>query len=276
MIRNLICRASVKVLLALTPLAIGGCGSGDQGGEKVANTGTLSMPLVTSANGHTYRLTAQIEISGPTFQFLNTGDETVLTTELQTGNYSAILFGFQLQRLDDLGVYAPVTATLLSDGFQSFQIYNQADTTVSFQFQTDGAIVTTGTGKLHIDVGVTEKAPICTILGSGCPDGSWCAPPGLTGAALACLPSGGAPIGGACTSPSACQSNASCYDFGSGPVCAALCSSAEFGAACTHGGTCTAAAADYGVCVPDGAIPPGGGEGGANAGGGAAAGAAGE
>lgn len=266
MIRSAFLRLSVPVLLTIAPLLITGC-SGDQGsGEEVSHTGSLSMPLVTTANGHTYRLTAGIEIFsfGPPFfnTILESRDETVLTTKLPAGNYQADLFNFTLERLDDSGTYVPVTATLLTSPFQPFTIYNQTDTTISFQFQTDGAIVTVGAGKLNVDIGVTETQPVCTILGSDCPDKLWCAPPELTGQPLACVLAGSASLGQPCLSPTDCTANASCYNFGSGAVCTGLCGPTEFGAPCAGGGTCTRAGSAYGVCVPGGGTLPGGGSGG--------------
>ena len=259
---------SAGFLLALSPLTFvaTGCASAPERGsaEHVA-TGTLNLPLVTTVSGHTYRLTGYIYYNGAAFGQLFLGDETELSATLPTGNYSAYLEYYSLERLDDQGNYVPVQATLVSSNFQSFTIYNLASTTISFQFQTDGLIVTVGSGNLHVAVDVTEVPPTCTILGSDCASGLWCAPPELTGEPLACIGAGSTATGAACKSPADCVANTSCFDLGAGPVCADLCAPAAFGAACSGGGTCTKAGTDYGICVPEGGTFPGGGNGEAGA-----------
>jgi hypothetical protein len=226
------------------------------------------MPLTTSAGGHLYRLDAYVQLYGPTYLTIQTSDyDSVVSVPLQTGDYTAYLYSYSLSRDDGTGNFLPVSATLVSNYAQQFTIYNQATSTISYQFETDGQIVTVGTGQLDVKFGVTETAPACTVLGSDCGDGAWCAPPELTGQPLSCLLAGATPLGQSCASPTECVANASCFDFGTGqgPVCAALCTAAEFGATCDGGGTCTKAGTAYGVCVGGGSLPNG--SGGAGSGG---------
>lgn len=265
MIRSRLLGLSVELLVALAPvplIATGCAGAHDGGGQESSQVGTLSVPLVTNSNGHTYRLTGYITYYGTQFGQIFLGDETELRVTLPTGDYTAYLNYYQLERLDDSGNYVPVVANLVSSYYEPFTIYNHTTSTISFQFETDGVIVTVGAGNLNVDIDVTELPPACTILGSDCPQGSWCAPPELTGQSLACVPAGSLGAGEACNSPTDCVANTSCFDFGNGAVCTALCDASAFGAACAGGGTCTADGSSYGICVPDGAMPPG--EGGAS------------
>jgi hypothetical protein len=254
-------------VFAAVPLVATGCASDHHGSEGASQTGTLSVPLVTTTNGHTYRLSGYIYYYGTQYGSIYMGDETELTVNLPTGDYTAYLSYYTLERLDDSGNYQPVSGTLVSSYYQQFSIYNRTTTTISFQFETDGTIVTVGAGNLDVNIGVTEVAPVCTVFGSDCPDGTWCPPAELTGLPLACVASGSMPAGYPCNSPSDCAANTSCFDFGTGSVCAALCDATAFETACPGGGTCTEDAKTYGVCVPDGAtLPGGGGEGGMTSG----------
>jgi hypothetical protein len=250
--------------LGIAPLGMSGCSSDTPPHEEaIASTGTLSLPLVTTTNGHTYRLTGTLYVSGPVFNVFDLGSDE-LTTNVPTGEYYVYLISYALQQLDEAGIYQPIQANLLSSYYQQVTIYNQTTTTVTYEFETDGVIVKVGAGNLAVDVKVTERAPVCTILGNDCGEGSWCAPPELTGQPLACVGAGTAAPGEACDSPRDCGANSSCYDFGGGSECAALCGADAFDTACPGGGTCTASGATYGVCIPASA----GGEGGAGGAGG--------
>jgi hypothetical protein len=225
----------------------------------VSTLGELSMPLVTTTNGHTYRLSGSFYVSGPTTQFFAMGDETEIHATLRTGAYWSTLYNYTLSRLDENGVYQPVQAQLTSNA-QNFTIFNNTTTTLSWEFGTDGVIIRVGNGNLEVNVDVTETPPVCTVFGTDCPDGSWCAPADLTASALACISAGTAGLGEPCAGPASCVANASCYDFGGGPRCAALCAPELFGLACPSGGTCAQDGQTYGVCTPT----SGGGEGGAS------------
>jgi uncharacterized membrane protein YgcG len=273
MIRSVISRVSLSVcVLAAAPLIVVACSS-DASPVESTTTGTLNLPLVTSAGGNIYRLDAIIYIYGPTYTQLYTSDdpnETTLSTVLQTGSYTAYLNNYQLLKRNEAGQFVPVSATLVSNYYAYFSIFDRTTTTISFQFETDGVIVQVGAGNLNVEVGVTETPPICNVLGDGCSDGLWCAPPELTGSPLACVTAGSVAAGEACSGPTDCVANASCFDFGGGPYCAELCLKPQFGKACASGGTCVEAGSEYGICVPENGTLPGvggGSNGGGNSGG---------
>jgi hypothetical protein len=245
-------RSLFAVCVAISTPFLGACGNAPVDGEEAVQSGVVSLPLVTEANGHRYRVRqAFIQISGPTFTTLFSTDdpnETALSATLQTGSYSAYLYNWTLERDDGTGQFQPVVATLVSSPFVSFGIENGTTTTVTYVFQTDGVIVTVGSGGLKVRVAVNEIAAACTPFGTDCPSGAWCPPTGLTAAARACVAEGSVIVGQPCGAPAECVANASCFDLGDGPVCAALCPSSAFGLACESGGTCQAAGVDYGVC----------------------------
>lgn len=225
--------------------------SSDSHAEEPAATGTFNMPLLATAGAHTYHLQGAMYLNGPTFLYLDlSSNESVLTTTLPTGNYSAYLYSWSLTRDDGNGNFVPVSATLVSSNGAAFSIYNQTTTTVSFQFETDGQIVTVGAGQLHVAIDVHEATPVCTVLGDDCPSESWCAPTELTGAALRCVASGPVAIGESCTAPTDCTANSSCFDFGAGALCHKLCTSADFNQPCGPNAICRPNGTDYGVCVP--------------------------
>jgi hypothetical protein len=220
--------------------------------EAAAESGTLSMPLTASANGHTYRLrNTSLSVSGPAFVFLSSSDdplETVLSATLPTGAYTAQLFGWQLERSREDGTFAAVQATLVSNSFVSFAVANGTMTTLTFSFQTDGVTLTVGSGTLRVVASVNEVPGVCTPFGSDCAAGAWCPPPELTGVPLTCVLPGVTPVGAACAGPSDCVANASCIDSGAGPVCVELCPVSGVGTECASGGSCQPRAETYGVC----------------------------
>lgn len=240
-------------LLCCSGLVLAGCGATADGGERVEQAGTLSLPLSVSVGEHVYRFSYfQVYLYPVGVALSSTGEpgEQVLTAQLATGQYQASLWNWALERDDGNGNFLPVQADLVSSTWVSFEILNGSTTTVSFQFETDGQIITVGSGGLAVTAQIQERAPVCTPLGSDCGDGLWCPPAELTGARLACRSAGALELGAHCSSPADCVANSSCIDFGAGPVCAALCSSAEFESSCASGGTCAAAGRDYGVCTP--------------------------
>jgi len=250
MIRQLFIKGVLGFGLLHSALLVSAC-SGDPATESPSSTGTFSMPLLTTAGSHSYRLQGGLYVSGPTFQSFDLGpDAQVLSTNLPTGSYYAYLYSWALSRDDGSGQFVPVSANLVSSSAPSFSIFNQTTTTVSFQFETDGQLVTIGAGQLNLTIGVHETSPVCTPLGADCPAESWCAPTELTGAALRCIPVGPVAIGEACNAPNECAANSSCFDLGGGAVCLQLCSSAEFEQPCGSTATCTPRGTDYGVCVP--------------------------
>lgn len=270
MFNSIISRICLSGCILIGFSTVGGCGSEPTGKSEASTTGTLSLPLVTQVGEHTYRLVASLDVYGPVYTSLYTGEDasSVLTTTLPTGNYTAYLTRWSLERLGDDGIYQAVSANLTSGYYQNFPIYNQSTTSISFQFETDGVIVVIGSGQLKINIDVKERAPACTILGDDCPQDSWCAPPGLTGMPLQCVPAGYAVLGSACAAPTDCQANATCLDFGTGPTCTALCAVANAGQHCNDTSICTKVATDYGLCIPEGASIPDAGAGGSTSTGG--------
>jgi hypothetical protein len=257
MFRSTLLRALLGICALHTTLGLGGCSSGDAAGENESDaTGTLSLPLLSNAGGHTYRLTGAIEIHETSnywnYRYLDLNEESdVASTSLQTGDYYGYLYSWQLSRDDGTGTFQPVSASLMSSSQPYFSIFNGGTTTVSFDFETNGQIVSVGSGNLKVDIDVNEVPGVCSPLGNDCPEGSWCAPSELLGADVRCIQAGSVELGGACLSPFDCVANSSCFDFGNGAQCARLCSSAEFDQLCADGGTCTAEGADYGVCSPE-------------------------
>jgi hypothetical protein len=250
-IYNIISRVGLAVGLMSSALFATACSGAPAAEQEERANGTLSLPLLATAGAHTFRLQGSMYVSGPLFAYLDlSGDSEMVSTPLPAGDYSAYLYSWALTRDDGFGNFAPVDARLISSSSPVFSIFNQTTSTLSFQFETDGQLVSVGSGSLHVDVDVRETPGVCTPLGGDCPAGSWCAPPELTGAPLRCIDEGSVQLGESCSSPSDCVRNASCFEFGAGARCAALCSSADFGQACSDGGTCTAQGVDYGVCSP--------------------------
>jgi len=254
MIKLVLSRFALVSSLAFALPQLAGCSSQMPEDAETAASGTVSLPLTASSNGHTYRLSnAYVYISGPQYSTViftsSNPDEKVLSTSLPTGNYSAYLSNWTLERDDGHGGFAPVPASLLSN-WTTFSIFNGTTSTVSYQFTTDGVIVVVGSGKLNVAVTVEEHAAVCTPFGDDCSTGTWCPPTGLTGAPRACVPAGSLALGEACASPTECVANSSCFDLGGGPKCAELCPLENVGSQCSAGGTCEESGPDYGVCRP--------------------------
>ena len=222
--------------------------------------GRVSLALVTTVGEHTYRLrNVYIFISGPQYLqlFDNDGSQTELSASLLTGNYSASLYQQgTLERDDGAGNFVPVVASLISSYYVNFTIFNGATSTIAFQFQTDGVIVTVGAGQLRVRVAVDEIAAVCTPFAGDCAEGSWCPPTTLTGMPRGCIAGGATAAGQPCAGPFECAANTTCVDQGAGPVCAELCPSTSFDASCPSGGTCQRVTAEYGVCAPAPVEPP--------------------
>jgi hypothetical protein len=233
--------------------SMAGCSAGEasEAREDAASTGTFNLPLLARVDGQTYRLQGNLYVSGPVFTYVDIDADTeMVSVSLPAGDYYANLWSFSLLRDDGSGNFVAVDARLVSSSFARFSIFNQTTTTVSFQFETDGQIVTVGTGQLNVDVDVEVTPPACTLLGDDCGAGAWCAPSELTGRPLACISEGAVPEGEACRSPLDCAANTSCFDFGQGPKCTRLCLSADFDEPCGIDGQCTAQGVEYGVCAP--------------------------
>lgn len=260
MFKSIVCRSLLVTCFAALLPSLVACGAEPSHADESARSGVMSLPLIASANGHKYRLSnTYVYISGPqSTQLFSSEDpnETALSATLQTGAYTAYLFSWSLELDDGSGIFRPVQATLISSNAVGFSIYNGTTSTVSYQFRTDGVIVTVGSGALKVAVVVDEAPATCTPFSDDCGPDAWCPPTSLTGAPRACVAAGPVAIGEPCITPTECVANASCFDLGSGPVCAELCplGSGEF--SCASGGTCTAAGLDYGVCQAGAAEQP--------------------
>ncbi|HKO52657.1 MAG TPA: hypothetical protein VJV79_33350 [Polyangiaceae bacterium] len=254
MFRSLISKSIFVTSLAALLPSLAACSAEPSNTHEQAASGTISLPLIASANGHQYRLSnAYVYITGPQYAQLTSSDdpnETALSTTLQTGNYTAHLYNWSLELEDGSGTFRPVQATLASSSAVEFGIYNGTTSTVSYQFATDGVIVTVGAGALKVAIAVDEGTATCRPFSDDCGSGAWCPPTGLTGAPRACIAAGSTPIGEPCAAPSECVANASCFDLGSGPLCIELCGVPGGELSCASGGTCTPVGLDYGQCTP--------------------------
>jgi hypothetical protein len=251
MVQSIIVRAFLAAGLMSSALLAPACSGAPTPEVAQGSLGTLSVPLLASAGGHSYRLQGSMYVSGPVFQWIELNEDAeIASTQLPTGDYFTSLNWWTLTRDDGSGTFLPVDAALISSSNPSFSIFNHTTSSISFQFETDGQLVTVGSGALNVAVAVNETPAVCTPLGSDCQEGSWCAPSELTGARLSCIAAGVTDVGDPCASPFDCAANASCFDFGAGPVCARLCASADFDQPCAEGGTCSAQGVDYGVCAP--------------------------
>jgi hypothetical protein len=177
-------------------------------------------------------------------------DETRLQIELPTGSHTAALYAWTLEQDDGNGEYRPVNAELISSYAVAFEVLNGSTTTISFQFETNGQVITVGAGALAVSAEVTELPTACTPFGDDCGEGAWCPPSGLTGAYLACRAAGPLDLGESCSSPADCPSNSTFSELDGAPSCVALCESSDVSSPCESGGVCQAKASDYGLCIP--------------------------
>jgi hypothetical protein len=251
-------KAGICSALAVTgsPLVLG-CTAAGEAGEAPVAAGVFRVPLTTEADGKTYRISnARIRVGGAADTMLYGSDdpsERALVASLPAGDYTSDLENYELERAGRDGKYEPVIGELVSAAHHEFSLLNGTTTTISYQFETDGQIVTVGSGSLRVEVEVVTRPGACTPLGAGCEPGLWCAPSEFTGQPLACVAAGSNAVGERCASPQDCVENSSCFDFGDGePVCAPLCGSEAFGTACESGGICQPQGSDYGVCAPEG------------------------
>lgn len=253
MIKLLVSRLLLVSSMAFALPLLAGCSSKVPEESETAASGTVSLPLTATSNGHEYRLSnAYIYIYGSQYSTALFGDpnEKVLSASLPTGNYSAYLYNWSLERDDGHGTFVPVQASLASSSQVAFSVFNGTTSTVSYQFSTDGVIVVVGSGTLNVAVAVDEHGAICTPFGDDCSTGTWCPPTGLTGAPRACMGAGSIALGDPCSAPNECVANSSCFDLGSGAKCTQLCPAEAVGSECSAGGTCEESGPDYGVCRP--------------------------
>src|SRR3954468_7464052 len=172
MIRSRILRVLSASVLCCSMGTLAACSATPERTERMEQAGTLSLPLSVTVGAHVYRFSYFQVYLYPTGQILSsTGEpgETVLKTDLPTGQYQASLWNWALERDDGHGNFKRVDADLTSS-YISFEILNGSTTTVSFQFSTDGQIITVGSGGLAVTAKIEERAPVCVPLASDCGD----------------------------------------------------------------------------------------------------------
>jgi hypothetical protein len=245
-------------VLALAGTAgIVGCSVDSADSSEEASIGTVEMALSSSTATSTYRLfNASFVIDGPQSTVLSSSEdptETVLSATLQTGSYTSRLQpGWVLQR-NDAGLWVSLAATLVTAEPAAFQIQDGATTNLVYQFETDGTIITVGTGNLNVSINVTETGDsVCTAFGSGCAANQWCAPEGLVGPETVCLPTGPSPANSPCTQVQDCAANTVCASIdGVNNTCIELCPITSGGQVCPGGGgICEITfSPDFGICL---------------------------
>ena len=153
-----------SVWSAALVILFGACNGGTPNPSPGAQTGAVRMALVSSANGHTYRLrhaTFLITVAGGFSNPIVLDSETdpsatALSATLDAGSYTVLLAdGWSLERQDPGGAVT-VVATLTSPNPTAFNVTTGATTSVAFQFLTDGSVVTIGEGMVSITTQVTE------------------------------------------------------------------------------------------------------------------------
>jgi sugar lactone lactonase YvrE len=160
--RSLVPSAALAIVFGVLGACNGGAPSPNPGPG--AQTGTFRMSLVSTANGHTYRLrhatfliTPAPGLSNPTILDSETDpNATTLNTTLDAGSYTVLLAGGWSLERQGPGDPVTVVATLTSANPAAFDITVGATTSVVFQFTTDGSVITIGEGMISISTQVTE------------------------------------------------------------------------------------------------------------------------
>lgn len=154
--------------VALVSVALPGFVACNDAGTQESQSGTVSLPLTTMSRfGTTYRLTnATFSVTGGTLtsavSLSSATDPTVtsLSSELSTGSYSmALQPGWQMVSVDAAGATTVVNAILVSASTQAFAVAEQTVTEVSYLFNVNGIIVSTGTGTVQVNVSVNDVGP---------------------------------------------------------------------------------------------------------------------
>lgn len=254
MLRTIRARVTWTLIANTLPLFLIACAGRPDGHQAPAATGTVDLPLRAVVGDEVYRLSNVALLVRPSYTWLsasNDPNETVLRASFPAGRHSAELHTWSLERAGANGTFHPVDAQLVSSSSVEFTIFNGTTTTISFQFETDGQIVTVGSGELQVTIDVTRTDAACTPFGNDCPAGSWCPPAALTGAPLACIAEGNVAPGEACSSPLDCVAGSTCLRRGDATTCTELCPSESIGTPCASGGVCQPRGTDYGACLPE-------------------------
>jgi Zn-dependent metalloprotease len=150
----------LKGLLLICVVWLPGCSASGPKGE--SPTGTLELQLSTKVNDIIYRLRdAKFEVVGEGVTVLNSEDDpnaTVITTALKAGGYEiALRSGWRMERSTDAG-FEDIQAKLLSKNPQEFSIDAGKTTTVPFEFETSGGVISVGNGKLEVVIAVKDSS----------------------------------------------------------------------------------------------------------------------
>ncbi len=149
---------------AVLAILFGACNGGPPKPSPDPQTGSFRLALVSSANGHTYRLrhatfliTAAPGSGAPTILDSEADPAaTALSATLDAGSYTVRLVdGWSLERQGS-GDPVTVVATLISPNPAAFDVTAGSTTSVVFRFTTDGSVVTIGQGTVSITTEVTE------------------------------------------------------------------------------------------------------------------------
>ncbi|WP_437670717.1 hypothetical protein [Sorangium sp. So ce131] len=185
--------------------------------------GRVSLPLVTSAGGD-FRLQGAVfsihstnGVHAATLESDSDPYATALTASLFQGPYTVRLEdGWALARIEADGTESPVSAALVSQNPQSFEVGAAATTEISFTFTTGQGAITLGDGAVDIrfDVASSEGLGQCELIpyyyyyGNGCPSEQTCLLADSTGRTF-CASPGSLPVGSPCTSDQ-CVEGAQC------------------------------------------------------------------
>ncbi len=255
-----------STILCLAAVAALGCNSdrlevidlSNEGASDEQAFGTLRVPLVTPVQNQ-YRLRAAVFDITRGFVSVVTLDSEVdpdaesLDTELAQGFYEINLReGWQLEELTPGGA-VPVSAALVTQNPQSFEVRNAQVTDVVYTFTTDAGTVTFGRGAVSVSVQVTppETLPPCDLLSPfSCPFGQTCLLADNEGRTF-CAESGSLNVGEPCSSEQ-CVAGAQCLALDSSQpdqkVCTQFCDARfpQFGCDCQA----LVAPEGVGVCTP--------------------------
>ena len=236
------------MLLGTATPAFSGCGSGSNDRPSAADeqvTGRVQLSLVT-ANQANFRLRqAAFEIknrSGSQALTLDSDADpqaSVLTADLAQDFYRIELKGgWVVERLDG-DTFSAVSAALVTQNPQDFQIRDARTTSISYAFSTDDGVVRFGQGTLEVRASVVDSATLasCDVLNAQtCATGQTCLLVSDSGRTF-CAEPGALAIGAACDSEQ-CVAGAQCLKLDPAQptqgVCSKFCDPANppFGCAC--------------------------------------------
>ncbi|MBV1857719.1 MAG: hypothetical protein KUG77_04845 [Nannocystaceae bacterium] len=213
-------------------------------------------------DGNYYRLRyGSIEVSGPTFIFLDTelepGTTEYITADVPTGDYTLLLQpGWAVEQWDPISdVAVPIEARLISDNPASATVSELSTTLVTYTFYVEGVgPISLGDGGLAVDVDFDPTPPVCDPNVQSCANGMSCVLVDFDTPAFECGPEGlsspYSPCYGAfdCEMDHACApdtENFHCGLFGT-DCCIPMCDLSA--PACPNGESCLALDGTTGIC----------------------------